>query len=160
MAPSIPLLHIGQTAAEFATVDLRLATLGVLLFAAALALVWLPRTPFRHGRAARRRTAAVVMTALVILAVLPSVFPYDHVFTLARHDGHTESSTIHVGHCHLNPGSCADAPVSAGPGQLMQSAPLILAPALLSVLVVLAIPALAGIVRPPELRPPLSPVNA
>jgi hypothetical protein len=153
------MLHIAETAADIATVDLRLGAAGLVLFAVVLGAVWLPRRPFALHARFRRRVAAVTMSLLVVLAVAPSVLPYDHVFGAGGHDaGHT--SSVHTDHCHVNPGGCADTPVTSGPGQLIQSAPLIVLPAVVSTLVLLVVPALMGIVPRPDLRPPLSSVNA
>ena len=61
------------------------------------------------------------MSSLVFFAVLPSVVPYDHLLPGLHHDQSIASEAVHETHCHLTPGSCADAPVAAGPGQLMCS---------------------------------------
>jgi hypothetical protein len=90
--------------------------------------------------------------ALAVLAVLPSVVPYDHLLVQA-HDGHED---VHAAHCHgTSPGSCADAPIPSGPGQMLTNEPLLAAPAMLSLLLLITVVPLAGVTRRPELRPPL-----
>lgn len=119
----------------------RLAAVGLLLGAVA-------------RRMRRRRIGTAfrgVMLTLALLAVLPAVVPYDHLFVEAR-AGHEGS---HSDHCHGTPGQCADAPIPSGPGQVLTSEPLIAMPAMLSLLMLVMTPALTGITRRPELRPPL-----
>lgn len=114
------------------------------------------RLPLRSaGPGMRRRrieaTFHGVMLVLTLLAVLPSIVPYDHLVVEAR-AGHEGS---HSDHCHGTPGQCADAPIPSGPGQVLTSEPLIAMPAMLSLLVLVLTRALTGITRQPELRPPL-----
>ena len=104
-------------------------------------LVW------RHG------WLPVVLLALELvafLAVLPSVVPYDHLSASA----HTEHEDVHAAHCHGTPGTCADAPIPSGPGQMLMGEPLTAVPAMLSLLVLVAVVPLVGLTRRPELRPP------
>jgi hypothetical protein len=92
---------------------------------------------------------------MVFFAVLPSVVPYDHLVPGLHRDTSVAAEAVHQTHCHVTPGSCADAPVSAGPGQLIFNEPLVIAPAMLAVLLFFALPAMAGITPRPEVRPPL-----
>ncbi len=105
----------------------------------------------RHGR---RRFSRGMATVLVFLALLPSVVPYDHLFAQDTHAA-GESDAVHATHCHVSPGTCSDAPVSSGPGQLLLSEPLILAPAMLAILITATATVLVGISFRPEIRPPL-----
>ncbi len=152
-----PLLHAGQTALRVTTLDLRITTLGALLFAGTLVWIWHPPmapTGFARLRARDRRAIARnALTVLVFVAVLPSVFPYDHLLPGAHADGGQEA--VHVSHCHVSPGTCSDAPVTAGPGQLLHSQPLLLVPSLLAVALIAAVPVLTGLMPKPEVRPPL-----
>lgn len=103
----------------------------------------------------RRRTAMrfgmVAIWALALMAIAPSVLPYDHLFATAE-DEHT---AFHASHCHDTPGSCADAPVTAGPGQILSTEPLLPIAPLAATLLILAIPLLYGITFRPEVRPPM-----
>lgn len=158
MLTAVPTLHIAQSVVTVTAIDWRIVALAVAAFAA-----WLTLTirPWHASRRTRRRSVTVAASVLVTLAVIPSVFPYDHLF---MHEGahhvsaaapDSEASAIHASHCHDTPGSCADAPLAAGPGQFLASGPLMPVPALLSVLLVLATPLLAGTTLRPEIRPPL-----
>ena len=69
------LLHIGNTAARWTTVNPWIVALGILLFLAISALIWRPLSARRLVRRIGPPTVAVV----VALAVLPSVLPYDHL---------------------------------------------------------------------------------
>lgn len=99
------------------------------------------------------------MVALAMLALLPSVFPYDHVLPhLAGHaHGHdaAHAASAHAAHCHGDPGSCSDAPVPSGPGQMVAGEALVVAPVMMLVLVSHQTPLLAGVSRRPEVRPPV-----
>jgi hypothetical protein len=92
----------------------------------------------------------------VAFAVLPSVVPYDHLLPAASHAAEHGASEVHTTHCHVAPGSCADAPVTAGLGQYLASDPLIVAPALILIAMVLAMPVLAGVSMRPPTPPPLA----
>jgi hypothetical protein len=120
--------------------------------AALAALSWISRPLMR-----RRRTAArAALAALVFLAVLPSVFPYDHLLPGQLLFGASEAEeSMHASHCHVSPATCSDAPITSGPGQLLFGTPMVVVPSMLAVLLMLTIPALAGITRRPEIRPPL-----
>lgn len=152
MTFAVPLLHIVQSVATVTTVDGLVVALAVLAF-----LGWLvfATRPWRAPRRTKRRVAMVAGSLLVALAIMPSVLPYDHLF--AHVDAHhgSEAAEVHASHCHDTPGTCADAPLTAGPGQLLLGGPLMPAPALISVLLVLATPLLVGMTLRPEVRPPL-----
>jgi hypothetical protein len=145
----LPLLHVAQVAVRVTSLDSRVVALAAMALAAALCWIWRPSKP-------RRRSAARgVLAVLVFLAVLPSVFPYDHVLP-GVHAGASEADeAMHASHCHVSPATCSDAPITSGPGQLLFGAPIVVVPSMLAVLLWLTIPALAGITRRPEIRPPL-----
>lgn len=145
----IPLLHT-VAAATAATVDPAVLLPACVAFAAAMFWLWSPR---RISRRSRGNALRVTMSVLVFFAVLPSVVPYDHMLP-GVHDDTPAAEAAHAQHCHGAPASCADAPIAAGPGQLIFSDPLVLTPALLAVLIALAIPALTGIAVRPLTRPP------
>jgi hypothetical protein len=149
MVITLPLLHAAQTVTNTlpGAIDC-LVALGV-----AVALGAAANAVMRLRRRARRRLAGAAVSALVLLAVLPSVVPYDHLVAAAHEDAAT---AVHASHCHENPASCADAPVASGPGQILDAAPLLVVPAFVSVLIILASPMLCGITRRPTLRPPLA----
>jgi hypothetical protein len=154
---SLVLLHITQTAVGVTTVDPTMVTAALAALALAAAAIWLPRpgTPLRAfvSRRSRRRAIASVTTVVVFLALLPSVIPYDHLFGDTHASG--EEQAVHASHCHISPGTCSDAPVSSGPGQLLMSAPLVVTPAMLAVLIAATATVLVGISFRPEIRPPL-----
>ncbi len=155
MAFNLPLLHIARSVVTVTTVDGWAVALAVLAFIGWLA--WTVR-PWRASKRTQRHTLRVAAFVLAFLAVLPAVLPYDHLFVQhLAHDGdHAEAaSEVHASHCHDTPGSCADAPVTAGPGQMLASGSLVPSPALLSVLLLLALPILLGVTWRPEVRPPL-----
>jgi hypothetical protein len=156
---SVTLLHIAPTAVRVTSVDHAVLVAAALLFAAAAIAIWVPGIPVSlrmlARRPARRRAASAAATALVFLALLPSVVPYDHLYTRDAHAA-SESEAIHVSHCHVSPGTCSDAPVTAGPGQLLLSEPLVLAPAMLTVFIAATVTVLIGISFRPETRPPLA----
>ena len=153
--PVLPVLHAAQGAVETAP------PLGawLLLFAAAVCAgsvagyISRNRRPALPGVRTRRRATWAVAWTLTLLAVVPSVIPYDHIISAAGHDeGH---AAVHAAHCHESPAACADAPVTSGPGQMVDAAPLALPPAMLLLLMTLVLPTLVGITRRPMLRPPL-----
>jgi hypothetical protein len=100
----------------------------------------------------RRRAGILVAGVLAAMALAPSVIPYDHILPGAAHEN---SSSVHAAHCHDSPAGCADASVTSGPGQMIDSAPLLGEPAMLSVLLLVLAPVLVGVSRRPALRPPL-----
>ncbi len=162
MMESLILLHIGQTAAQVAAVDPAALVAAAVAFAVAAIAIWLPNSPLSvrtlRSRRGRRRVASATASALVFFALLPSVLPYDHLFV---HDAHaaTIDESVHTSHCHVSPGTCSDAPVSSGPGQLLMSAPLVVAPAMLAVLITATATVLVGISFRPETPPPLVPAS-
>ena len=99
--------------------------------------------------------ASAALVGLVFLALLPSVVPYDHLFGNDAHDSAAEEA-VHVSHCHVSPGTCSDAPITSGPGQLLLSEPLILSPAMVAVLITAVVPVPSSISYRPETPPPLS----
>ena len=153
------LLHVANVATRVTTLDLRVLAAAILLFAAVSTLLWAPVLSARSlwpRRRARRRIASLVVGAAVFFAVMPSVLPWDHLFLDSDHHTAAEEQ-VHASHCHESPGTCSDAPVSSGPGQLMLTAPLVVVPAMLGVLMLFGIPTLTGVTLRPDLRPPLSP---
>ena len=160
MPSSFVLLHIAQTAVRVTTVDPAILTAACVAFAIAAIAIWLPRSPLsvyalRHRRG-RRRLASSAVTVLVFVALLPSNVPYDHHITGDTHHDAGESEEVHASHCHISPGTCSDAPMSAGLGQLLMSEPLAATPALFAVLMLAAASLLVGISFRPEIRPPLT----
>jgi hypothetical protein len=161
MLAPFPLPRAAQDAAKTApSVATRLLPAFVAALAGRALAEWatrrraLPRLRTR----ARRRWLMLAGSLLTMLAVLPSVFAYDHVLP---HDTHAdERAAVHASHCHDGPGSCADAPVTSGPGQMLDAAPLVVAPAMLSILLLAITPILIGVTRRPYLRPPLPLVAA
>jgi hypothetical protein len=153
MTAYLPLLHVGETVVRVTVLDERVLVAGALLLALATAAIWWPR---RAGRASFRKrdlrsAGRGVMVALAFFALLPSVVPYDHLL-VAPHKGHEDT---HALHCHGAPGECADAPIPAGPGQMIAAEPLIAVPAMLSLALLIAVIPLAGVTRRPELQPPV-----
>jgi hypothetical protein len=148
------LLHIGNTAARWTTVNPWVVGVGVVVFLAVAYAIWRPFTMHRLAR----RLGRPAITLVVAIAVLPAVLPYDHLLPApASHAAEHAASEVHAAHCHVAPGSCADAPVSAGLGQFLATDPLLLTPALVLIAILLAIPLLAGITMRPITRPPLGP---
>jgi len=107
----------------------------------------------RLGARTRRRLLMLAGSSLTMLAMLPSVFAYDHLLPHRTHAD--ERAAVHASHCHDGPGSCADAPVTSGPGQMLNAAPLVVAPPMLSILLLAITPILIGVTLRPYLRPPL-----
>jgi hypothetical protein len=147
----LPLLHT-VAATKAASVDP--AVLLPAIVALTVVLIWLWSPPaMRSSRLTRAAALRLTMTSLVFFAVLPSVVPYDHLLP-GGHVDNPADDAVHAQHCHGSPATCADAPIAAGPGQLIFSDPLVVAPVLFAVLIALSIPALSGIsIRPPT-RPP------
>ncbi len=152
--PPLPLLHIVQTATTVPAVVPRIVLLAAALLAAVLAGTWMPR-PMSLQRLTRAPAMRASLSVLVFFAVLPSVVPYDHLLPGLHQDDTAAAEAVHASHCHLSPGSCADAPLAAGPGQLIFNEPLVIAPALLATLLAFSVPAMTGITLRPETRPPL-----
>jgi hypothetical protein len=148
MLLTLPVLHASQ-----AVVDALPGALDCLIvLALAVALGAAANAITRMRRRARRRLGGIAVAALVLLAVLPSVAPYDHLFAAAHED---DATAVHAAHCHEGPSSCADAPVTSGPGQILDAAPLLIAPAMIGVLLLASVPVLYSLARRPILRPPL-----
>jgi hypothetical protein len=154
---SLVLLHIAQTAVDVTTVDPVVLVAAMAALAVFGAAIWLPRprTPLRVpvSRRCRRRAVTAATTIVVLLALVPAVVPYDHLLGDTHAAG--EEQAVHASHCHISPGTCSDAPVSSGPGQLLMSAPLVVTPTMLAVLVTAAATVLVGVSFRPEIRPPL-----
>ena len=156
MFPVVPLLHATQGAVATAPVVAAWLMPAFIVSAAGGGLAaWITRLlPLPRLRArARRRLVIFAGSALTMLAVLPSVIAYDHLLPRDAHAG--QSAAVHAAHCHDAPGSCADAPVTSGPGQMLNAAPLVVPPAMLSILLLAITPILIGVTRRPYLRPPL-----
>jgi len=154
MTALLPMLHVGDAVAEATVLDQRVLIAGITVLAAAVALIWAPRRGMRTfgGRRRPLEWARGALVALAFFAVLPSVVPYDHL-VVREHAG---DEADHEAHCHGAPGECADAPIPSGPGQLLGGEPLVLLPAMLSLLMLFTLAPLAGVTRRPELRPPMA----
>ncbi|HET6615896.1 MAG TPA: hypothetical protein VFH62_08415 [Dehalococcoidia bacterium] len=152
MTAWFPLLHVAETMVRVHDLDLRVLVAGILAFAATAALIWTPRRRGRLSVTKRdlRQAGSGIVLALAFLAVLPSVVPYDHLSASA----HTEHEDVHAAHCHATPGTCADAPIPSGPGQMLMGEPLTVVPAMLSLLLLVTVAPMIGLTRRPELRPP------
>ena len=148
------LLHVAQAATGVTAVDPGLVALAALLLASVALYQWTPR-PMSIARLTRAPAMRASLGLLVFFAVLPSVVPYDHLLPGLRHDETAAEEAVHASHCHISPGTCADAPLAAGPGQLLFTEPLVIAPAMLAILLTFAVPTLTGITTRPETRPPL-----
>jgi len=147
------LLHIGDTATGWTTLDPYVFAVGCGLFLLLAAAIWLPARLPRAVRRTMHAAAPAVATLVVALAILPAVLPYDHLLPVSHA---VEQEDVHTTHCHINPGACSDAPVSAGTGQFLMSEPLVVAPVLLAFLIVVSAPVLIGANPRPALRPPLA----
>ena len=161
-ALGVPLLHVAQTGVESTTVDGGFVVGASAAFVAGTLAVWRRRALASVRRFADRRRyrrfARVCAGLLMALAVLPAIMPYDHLLPRASASSTTvERGTVavHESHCHGTTGSCADAPVSAGPGQVLASDPLIVVPVLLSVALLSPAVVLIGIARRPDVPVPL-----
>ena len=152
----LPLLHAGQTMLRVTTVDAPILVLAALLFAASATLIW--QSPLAGGlrhRSGRRRLGRGAVACAVALAVLPSVLPYDHLLPSPGHEEGEAQEAVHASHCHVSPATCSDAPVTSGPGQLLGTAPLLVVPSMLSVLVLAATLAFTSVARQPDVPPPV-----
>lgn len=151
------LLHAALAAAHALTVEPRMALAAAALLVAVLVAVW-RRDLAELARAAppradRRRLVIVAATLLVAAAVLPSVVPYDHLAAGAHAEEHQD---LHGLHCHTTPASCADTPIASGPGQFMTFEPLLVIPALMATLLIVALAVPRGVGHRPRLRPPMA----
>ena len=153
---ALPLLHAAPVAVPAGALDMRVAAVAIMAFAAAAAIIWRPEAPVR---AALRRTAmwrrlarriAIVMTAL---ALLPAVLPYDHLLP-GLHVSDQADEDVHASHCHVSPGSCSDVPLASGIGEFVFNEPLVTIPAMLVVAVFSLAQVLRGTTPRPEERPP------
>lgn len=151
MPLTLPLLHASQTVVQ----ALPSATACLVVLAIAVAAGAAANAFTRLRRRTRVRAAIAAAWALTLIALLPSVVPYDHLAAAMHTDG---AAAVHESHCHGTPSSCADAPVTSGPGQMLDAAPLLVAPVLTLLLLVVTATTLVGITRRPILRPPLLPV--
>jgi hypothetical protein len=137
-------------------VDLRFVFVACVAFVAACALIWRPEAGWELAhRSGRRRASRFAIALLFFVAVLPAVLPYDHLFPGHSHIATGVEAAAHESHCHGSPGTCSDAPVPSGLGQLLMSAPLVVTPAMLAVLIAATATVLVGISFRPEVRPPL-----
>ncbi len=150
----LPLLHITQTATRVTTLDPWVAGAALGTLVVALGVIW--RDPLRLLR--RPRVARAVAMRLAALAVFfalpPAVLPYDHLFFDEPVASHAEEAA-HSMHCHLTPGACSDAPLTAGPGQFIFGDPLIPAAAIVLVALYFAARPMFGRVLEPDVRPPI-----
>jgi hypothetical protein len=150
---SFPLLHAAGSVRAVYDVDPLAIAGGAALFVAATAWAWAPRDGFLVRARTLRRFGRAIAVTLVVAALLPSLFPYDH---LLQRDAHaSEHGPVHALHCHDTPGSCADAPLPAGPGELFAAAPLLTTPALISVAMAVAVVVLCGVTKRPPVPPPV-----
>lgn len=161
-ALALPLLHVARVVVEPPTVREEALVAGAAAPAVTAVAIWRSPIVSTARRLARRRPCRRVASAfagvLMALAVLPAILPYDHLVPRARTEsgGHsTHDAAVHASHCHDTPGSCADAPVSAGPGQFLTSEPLIVVPALLVLATLSRATILTGITRRPDVPVPL-----
>jgi hypothetical protein len=145
-----PLLHAAQTTVG-ATPPI-LIWLACLVGATAAGALLAVLSQGVLSRPRVRRTLAIrICGAFTALAVIPAVVPYDHLIPSA----HADEIVAHEAHCHESPAACADAPVTSGPGQLIDAAPLLVEPLMLAIMLVAATTLLVGITRRPILRPPM-----
>lgn len=151
LAAILPLLHVVDTARRATEVNADLMLVALIAFLAVAGALWWP-VLVRAFRRPVRRFGPTLVAVAVVAAILPSVVPYDHLVPVG--DGH--ATEAHASHCHVTPSSCADAPVSAGPGQFVFSEPLIVVPAFVLTLFAVASLALAGQTPRPAIRPPLA----
>ena len=152
----LPLLNAAQSAAKVAHLDRSLLASACAILGSAVTVTWRPQwraaaNVIRH-RGARRRFAAGMMISLMFLAMLPSVLPLDHV--VSRHQESQGHDEVHAAHCHTSPGSCSEMPLQSGPGQFPVRDPLIVAPVLIVILLVMTFPLLFGFRHRPEVPPP------
>ena len=154
--PTFTLPHVGNVGPRAASLDLRVLAAAILVFAAVSTFAWARAVSAARivpRRRVRRRLASVAVAAAVFFAVTPTVLPWDHLFLDSDRHAAAEEQ-LHASHCHESPGTCSDAPVSSGPGQLMLTAPLVVVPTMLGVLMLVGIATLTGVTLLPEPRPP------
>ena len=143
--------------ATWMTFDPGVLFVGACVFGVALVTIWAPR---RLARRNVRRALLTVGSIAALLAILPAVLPYDHLLPAPGVAAHHKAQETHEEHCHSGLGSCADAPLSSGAGQFLSSAPLLLDPALVLLLLVVSLPLLVGMTVRPTLRPPMQALSS
>lgn len=160
---TLPLLHVAQSAAELTMVDRSVVGAGFAGILASFVAIWRPKRWRRvnplFSRRARRRLFGVVGGVAMFVAVAPMALPVDHMF-FQHAESSAASEEVHTSHCHNSPSSCSDMPLVSGPGQFLSAEPLIVAPALVVVLLLVAIPTMRGITHLPEIPPPLTGTTA
>ena len=149
-----PILHAAQGMTQSDAFEVWVLPALLVLVSAALTIVLLAARELLRRPSSRHRAIIGLAAAMTALAMLPSLLPYDHLLTDAAHAA--EHGAVHASHCHDAPASCADAPLTAGPGQLFGADRLIVVPATLAMVLLAAVTLpLLGITRRPDLRPPL-----
>jgi hypothetical protein len=124
----VPMLHIASDAAWGATeVNWPIVTIGSLVLSALVGYILVQFGLIRLPRVARRvrmRALSCAFAIVTVLAVLPAVFPYDH---LIAGDSSQEAEHVasHAQHCHVASATCSDAPVGSGPGQFLFSSDIV-----------------------------------
>ena len=150
----VPMLHVVPTRSGPLTVDPAGVLFACLVFGVVLGVLWRSSIAGLLGnRAGRRRVARGIGGALLFLAILPAVVPYDHIL-LPHHDDSGQSSSVHQMHCHDTPGSCSDQPMTSGPGEFLFGSPLIVAPSLVSTLLATADARVTSFAEAPATPPP------
>ena len=158
MTALVPLLHVGQTALRATAVDFRIAAVSASVFVFVLAAIWRPALPWSAAAVRRRFVRSIgrrLLFVFVVAAVLPAVLPYDHLIVPAHIEDDAHEA-VHIAHCHVSPGTCSDAPMSAGLGQFLQTEPLVLVPAMLVILLLASAAAPRTTYQQPEPRPPMA----
>jgi hypothetical protein len=151
------LLHIGNTAAQWATWDPWVIGVGIALFLAVALFIWSPRAHGAFRRRALRGIGVRIAACAAAVAIAPAIVPYDHLFPMEATTTQTQTGQeAHAQHCHGSPGSCSDAPLTSGSGQFLTSDPLLVEPALALMLLIVATPLLIGLTVRPAVRPPLN----
>ena len=157
MTALVPLLHVGQTALRATAVDFRIAALSASVFVLVVAAIWQPAWP-SAAAVVRRRFVRSIGRRMLFLFVVAAVLPYDHLIVPAHIEADAHEA-VHVAHCHVSPGTCSDAPLSAGVGQFMHAEPLVLVPSMLAILLLASAVAPRTTYRRPEPRPPMAPAT-
>ena len=150
----LPVLHAAQAVTDADGLSLPAIALVVGIGSAIASFGMLVGIQALRHRATRRRATLVAAGLLTLLAIVPSVVPYDHLWQQTGHA--SEHAGVHAAHCHDSPASCSVAPVTSGPGQIIGADPLIIVPAMLALLLLATIAPLSSISRRPEIRPPLA----
>lgn len=179
-------LDVAQTTAELTSVRRTVLGTAVAALSSGVAVIWQPSkwtrvNPFRH-RHLRRRIFLAVAPGAIGLAVLPGMLPLDNI--ISPHEDSGSEQHVHAAHgrelpgagietemddeyfeMHAargqeSPGACCNLLLVSGPGQFMAPEPLIVAPVLLNVPVLITVASLAGRGERPEVRPPRSLLTA